>query len=108
MIIDIEPGGRAQVPTDRDFMVRTATSFDPGELAGVIPVLQYRSFDGSTDSIPGQVSGTDFLFPIAPGDFSSGEYTVNFQATVSGKSRGWPKPAILEFQDPLVAGCNHG
>lgn len=105
MIIVIEPGGRAKVPTERDFLVRTATAFDPGELAGVIPVLQYRGFQGSAGEIPGTVDGVDFLFPIAPGDFSPGEWTINFKATVSGKVRGWLEPAVLDFEDPLVAGC---
>ena len=106
MIIDIQPGAKVKVPTDRDFQVRTATSFDPGELAGVTPVLQYARYDGVRGEIPGTVSGTDFLFPIAPGDFIVGESTINFKAIVSGKSRGWPEPAILDFGDPLVAGAD--
>lgn len=103
MIIDIEPGGKAKVPTDRDFLVRTATSFAGGELVGVIPVLEYAKWDGIRGTIDGEVSGTDFLFPVAPGNFTPGEWTVNFRAEVSGKVRGWPEPAILDFGDPLIA-----
>lgn len=108
MIILIAPGEKVRVPTQLDFLVRTATSFYTGELIGVVPVLRYRAYDGSEGSINGSVSGTDFTFPIAAGVFFPGEYTVNFQAIVSGKSHGWPEPAILDFQDPLKAGCDSG
>lgn len=105
MIIEIAPGDRISVPTNRDFQVRTATSFAAGELSAVIPVLEYAKYDGVRGEIPGTVSGTDFLFPVAAGDFTRGEWTVNFRAVVSGKTRGWPRPAILDFEDPLIAGC---
>jgi hypothetical protein len=108
MIIDIEPGSKVKVPTKRDFIVRTATSFDPGELVAVVPVLEYARYDGASGEINGTVDTADFLFPIVPGLFTPGEWTVNFRAVVSGKTRGWPQPAILDFGDPLAAGCENG
>ena len=105
MIIEIAPGDRVRVPTNRDFRVRTATSFEVGELVGVVPVLQYQDYLGGTGQITGSISGTDFIFPITAGLFSPGECTVNFLAVVAGQALGWPEPVTLDFEDPLKA-CN--
>lgn len=108
MIIEMAPGQRIRVPTNRDFRVRTATSFLAGDLAGVIPILQYRDYHGIDGEIVGSVSNTDFIFQIVSGIFSPGEYTVNFLAVVAGIAMGWQEPVILDFEDPLKGGCFHG
>lgn len=108
MIIDIEPGAKVNVPTQADFLVRMESAFSSGELAGVIPALEYRKYDGSAGEIAGSVSGTDFLFLVTPSIFSPGEWTINPRATVSSKVRRWPLPAVLVFGDPLTAGANCG
>lgn len=101
MIIDIEPGGRAEVPTDADFLIRTATSFSAGELIGVMPVMQFRRYDGAPQDITGVVSNTDFLFAVTPAIFTEGEWTANPRAVVDGKVRRWPESTTLIFKDPL-------
>lgn len=108
MIIDIEPGSKVSVPTEADFLIRVANSFSSGELVGVTPVLEAKRYDGSEIQIAGTVVSTSFLFAVVPGAFDPGEWTINPVATVSAKVRRWPRPAILVFENPLIAGVDCG
>jgi hypothetical protein len=106
MIIEIAPDTRSNVPTGADFLARIESSFAAGELIGVIPLLKFRKWDGTSGEIIGTVNDTDFLFPITPEIFTPGEWTINPEATVSAKVHRWPRPAILVFEDPLTAGAD--
>ncbi len=104
MIITIEPGLKVNVPAASDFLVRVATAFSAGELAlpGTVVALEYQKFDGTAGEIAGTIDDTDLVFPIVPGQFTSGEWTINPRALVSGYVRRWPSPAILVVGAPLV------
>ncbi len=110
MIIDIQPGVRVNVPAQADFTVRTESSFSSGELGlpGTLVALEYQKFDGSQGEIEGTISNTDFLFLITPDLFVPGEWTINPRVKVSGYTRRWPQPAILNVGGPLIAGADCG
>lgn len=106
MIIEITPGVKTKVPTASDFTAKIDTPFSVGQLSGVTPYMDYRKFNGVSGSLAGVVNGTQFHFEITPELFTAGEWTINFRAVVSSKTRRWACPAILAFGDPLTEVCD--